>query len=220
MKTVYDKNNKAIGVQMGNVFIKAIPQSTMVYEEHSAIIECQKGNLEAFGSLYDLHVKKIYNFLYYRVYDRDLAEDLTSIAFTKAIENIKKFNPEKGQFSSWLYKIAQNSLIDNARTTKKSVSIDEGFDKSDEDRSLESSIDSKERLKKVQKYLETLSEEHQEIVKLRVWDGLSYKEIAEITGKTEGSAKVMFSRVIAKIQKEMPLLIVLMVAINIIKHKA
>ena len=197
-------------------FVVGARPSYMEYGELEAIKKCKDGNLEAFGSLYSLYTKKIYNFLFYRTYRKELAEDIASVAFMKALENIGQFDERKGNFSSWLYRIAQNALIDHVRKERPSVPIEDVFDLGEGD-NTEEKLDIGENLKEVKKYLKELSAEQRELVRLRVWDELSYKEIAELTGKSEGSCKVMFSRIVAKMQKEIPHVLLLLAIFRIYK---
>src|SRR3989344_1070467 len=97
-------------------------------EENELINKCQQGHGEFFGELYDLYVKKIYDFLYYRLHHKETAEDLTATVFTKAFERIKQFNPSKAKFSTWLYQIAKNTLIDYFRAFKSITPIDDIWD--------------------------------------------------------------------------------------------
>src|SRR3989338_1118620 len=97
-------------------------------EEANLIIACQKGNTEAFGKLYDLYLKKIYDFLYYRTHHKQTAEDLAGTVFTKALEKIGQYNPSKAKFSTWLYQIARNTLIDHYRTLKFTENIEDIWD--------------------------------------------------------------------------------------------
>ena len=174
--------------------------------EQDVLKKCQSGNSEAFGLLYEVYADKIYRFLFYRVFSREIAEDLTSKTFMKALESICSYDSKKGVFGAWLYRIARNVFIDHYRAEHSTVDIEEIFSLGEEDHLFEQS-DAKEQLKKAWDYLQTLPNEQRNVVIMRVWDGLSYREIAEIIGKSEGNCKVIFSRTIAKIQKEMPLVI-------------
>jgi len=180
-----------------------------VVEEQEALAACRKGNLQAFTPLYEAYAQNIYRFLFYRVFSRETAEDLTSKTFMKALEKIQLYDPRKGAFSSWLYRIARNTLIDHVRADRPSLDIETVFSLGEES-TLSEQSDAKEKLRKVWAYLETLPLEQRNVVLMRAWDGLSYREIADILGKSEGSCKVMFSRTIAKIQKEMPLALVVL----------
>lgn len=172
-------------------------------KEAQLIRECQNGSREAFGSLYETYAKKIYDFVFFRTFDKSVAEDITSIAFIKAFENMEKFDPKKGMFSSWMYRIAQNAVIDHFRSEKRVEGID-AYPDLGEVIGYEKRFDERKSLEVVKEYMKKLTKEQQEIVRLRVWDELSYREIAELTGKTEGSCKVMFSRVISKMREELP----------------
>ena len=152
-----------------------------------------------FGQLYDQHVRKIYNYIYYRVHHKETAEDLTGTTFMKALENFQSFNPDKGNFSMWIYRIAKNTLIDHYRSLKTNLNIDDIWDVSS-NTEIPKDIDTQMQLEKIQKYLRTLKPVQRDIIIMRLWDGLSYSEIADILGKTEASCKMTFSRAIAEIR--------------------
>jgi len=169
--------------------------------EDQAIKECQNGNLEKFGLLYDSYARKIYDFIYFRTMHKETAQDITSQTFFKALSNIGNFDPQKGHFSSWLYQIARNNVIDHYRSKRSEIDIETVWDiSSDED--LQAAALNGEIMEKLKKYLSNLKPEHRQIIMMRVWDGLSYKEIADILGKSEDSCKMMFSRVIGKLREE------------------
>lgn len=176
----------------------------MEFDEIAIIKKCQAGNREDFALLYDAYVNKIYSFIYFRTQHKETAEDLTSRAFMKALEKIKSFNPELGNFSAWLYRIARNSVIDHYRTKKNETDIADIWDLSD-GQDIERDIDTKEKLKAVDAYLKTLKSEQREIIIMRVWQGMSYLEIAEVLGRSEASCKMTYLRAIARLKQEMPL---------------
>lgn len=160
-----------------------------------------------FSELYEKYIEKIYSYIFYRVQHRETAEDLTSLTFTKALENFKKFSPSKGTFSAWLYRIAKNCIYDHYRSNHPNQNIEDAFDlHSEEDISAET--DNKIQMEKIQKILSTLKSDQRDLVIMRLWDGLSYREIADITGKNENSLKVTFSRTLAKIRSEEIILLV------------
>ena len=74
--------------------------------------------------LYEENFPIIYNFFFYRLLHRENAEDLTAQTFLKAAEHLHTYDPDKAKASTWLQRIAQNTLIDFYRSQKKSVSID------------------------------------------------------------------------------------------------
>ncbi|KKW00944.1 MAG: hypothetical protein A2898_02170 [Candidatus Kerfeldbacteria bacterium RIFCSPLOWO2_01_FULL_48_11] len=167
--------------------------------ERSVLEACQRGDTEMFGELYDAYIEKIYSFIFYRTSHRETAEDLTSVTFTKALEHISTFRG--GSFSSWLYRIARNTVTDHYRTSKNVTSLDDAIavmaGKSDVE-------DSERRLiiEQVKQYLHTLKQEHQDVVLMRIWDDLPYERIAEITGKSEANCKMIVSRSLSSIRKQ------------------
>lgn len=176
----------------------------MDIDDKQIITQCQKGDLERFGQLYDKYIKKIYDFIYYKTTHKETAEDLTSQTFFKAMDKIGGFDNSKGTFSAWLYQIARNTVIDFYRTKRKEANIEDIWDLAGND-DLERDIDTKEKLAKVEKYIAKLKSEQREIIIMRVWQDMSYQEIVAIKGKSEASCKMIFSRAMAILRKEMPL---------------
>lgn len=181
----------------------------MLLNEQQIIISCQKGDCADFALLYDSYVKKIYDFIYYKTYHRETAEDLCSQTFIKALENINTFDFRKGSFNSWLYRIAQNTVIDHFRTKKNELNIDDVWDLSDNS-DFAFDLENKLQLEKLQKYLKNIKSSKRDIVIMRIWQQLTYKEIADITQMSEANCKMIYSRTIATLKKEMPLAICLL----------
>ena len=109
--------------------------------------------------------KKVYNYAYYRLLDAALAEDLTSIAFTKAVENFDRYDPSKAKFSTWVTRIAHNAIVDYYRTRKTTSSLDDlgAHEPACEDDYPE--LD--ERAKEVARLLAYISDEDRELVYLK-----------------------------------------------------
>lgn len=175
-------------------------QAGSAVEESALIARCRQGDSQAFGIVYDRYVKKIYDFVFFKTMHKETAEDLTSLVFAKALAGVDGFTG--GSVSAWLYRIARNAVIDHYRTTKTTVDIADVWDLSD-GTELELETDLKRQLDDVKAYLRTLAPEQRDIVIMRVWQGLSYAEIAAALGKTEGACKVAFMRTVKKMRKEL-----------------
>jgi len=178
-------------------------------EPDDIVRRCQQGDLEEFESLYQEFAGKIYKFVYRRVGHKETAEDLTSQIFIKALNNLKKFTAEKGSFSAWIYRISRNTVIDYYRTRKSIMDVSEFWGISAKD-NISQEFANKEALAKIGESLKKLKPEQQEIIIMRVWDDLSYKEIAQITGKSEANCKVIFSRAMRKLRETIPLQLLLL----------
>ncbi len=190
----------------------------MEFEEpsdESLVLKCQSGNGQFFGQLYERYFKKIYSFIYSRTYQKQITQDLTSQVFYKALENLYSFNHSKGRFSTWVFQIARNCLIDFYRTRHQAEDIESVWDLAST-ASVERDADVALAFEKLGKYLQTLEKIPREILLMRLWDGLSYKEIAQILKLGESNCKMTFSRTLAKLQKELPLAALLIALVKII----
>jgi RNA polymerase sigma-70 factor (ECF subfamily) len=178
--------------------------------ESAVITRVKAGNAEEFGVLYDAYFEKIYNYLFYQTRDKETAEDLASMTFFKAINGLDGFDERKGNFSAWMYRIARNSLYDHFRAKKITTPL-EAVEEMSDDVDVFSMAADHEFSDKVKKLLKALSVEQQEIVTMRIWDDLSYKEIAEVMGKSEASCKVAFHRAMAKLKNMAPLALLFLI---------
>jgi RNA polymerase sigma-70 factor (ECF subfamily) len=188
--------------------------------EISLIEKARQGDREAFGALYDFYVRRIYDFVYYRVGAKETAEDLTSDIFFKALDKISSFNPEQknSSFGAWLYRIARNRIIDYYRSHRSTVSFEDNENDLSDGGLLAEDLKQREERKAILKYLDILKPEQKELLLLRIWDERSYKEIALITGKSEAALKMAFGRTINSLRQKMPAdLLLLCLIINLLK---
>lgn len=173
----------------------------------------QDGNLDAFGTLYEAYIDKIYKFIYLKVSDREIAEDITAEVFLKAFDTIEKFRIDKNSsFKAWIYKIAYHKVVDSYRTKKESVNLEDVLHlwKSTDVHKL---IDDKDLLQEVLTYLQDMKKEHRDVVFMRVWQWLSYKEISEISGQSVANCKKIFSRTCKKLNANFVLLLLIIITL-------
>lgn len=176
----------------------------MIIDDHTLVAQAQRGDRDAFAELYDRYSRKIYTFLYYQCLHREAAEDLTATVFTKAMAGLSKFTPRgEGAFKAWLYRIARTTAMDYFRSRPHEQSL-EGIDVPERVASAKR-IEAQADLAKAVEALQTLPQLQRDIVTMRVWDDLSYKEIAVIVGKSEGNCKVIFSRSITALREQLSL---------------
>ncbi|MEN3324149.1 sigma-70 family RNA polymerase sigma factor [Mariniflexile soesokkakense] len=165
-----------------------IPDSTLV----SNYI---KGNESALEILIIRHKQKIYSFIYSKVYDRDVAEDIFQDTFIKVIRTLKRgaYN-EEGKFLPWVMRISHNLVIDFFRKNNRMPK----FDNTDEfnifsvlsDNSLnaENSIIKEQVETDVRRLVEELPEDQKEVLLMRIYEDLSFKEISDKTGVSINTA--------------------------------
>lgn len=173
-------------------------------QEHELVLvsKAQAGDSAAFTQLYDLYANRVYRFVYYRVGHKETAEDLTSVSFTKAYQNLHSFKGQQGVFGAWLFRIARNTVIDHMRTNKTTIDIDAAVNVAN-NTNIARQTELSDSIEQIKQYLNQLDEAQRDIVIMRLWDDLPYSEIAAVVGKTEGNCKVIFSRVIQKMKQDL-----------------
>ena len=148
-----------------------------------------------FDEIYKLYAKSVYGFLLRISGDPEIAEELTSETFYRAVKNIDKFSGSC-KISVWLCEIAKNLYTDFLRKNRKSERKNIPL----EDKDLPDSgnmilrFEDKEQVLNIHRILHTLDEPYKEVFSLRVFSELSYKEIASLFGKSDGWARVIFFR--------------------------
>ena len=145
--------------------------------------------------LINKHKYKIYNFIYSKVLNKDNAEDLFQETFIKVIKTLKRgvYN-EEGKFLSWTMRIAHNLVIDFFRKNKRFPYFDknENFDIlqliKDENPSVERLLIDKQILNDLQKIIVKLPDDQKEVLDMRLYKEMSFKEISEATGVSINTA--------------------------------
>ncbi len=96
-----------------------------VIDEATMVRLSQNGDHDMFVCLYDAYLERVYRYIYCRVGDEHLAEDITSQVFLKAWENLGTYQAGQSPFMAWLYRIAHNAVIDYYRAKKTTFSLEE-----------------------------------------------------------------------------------------------
>ena len=176
--------------------------------EDALLIEAfQRGDKKAFDELVIRHKDRIFNLCYRFLGDYEEANDSAQEAFVKAYGSLNTFRLESA-FSTWLYRIAVNACKNKLgsaayRAKRKTVSLDNPGNNEDGPLPMEiqngtpsplARMEEKEKMALVQRALDTLPTEFKMVVTLRDVEGLSYEEIAEVTGLNLGTVKSRIAR--------------------------
>lgn len=165
--------------------------------ERTLIQRAVAGDTEAYGELYRLNLDAIYRYVYYRVGLEQDAEDLAAIVFMKAWEALGNYRDFGYPFSSWLYRIAHNVVVDHHRRLNSKADIVEDVPleliETDVETTLEKIIEHEEQ-RTLANAIAQLSPDQQQVVILRFIEGFSHAEIAEILGKNEGTCRMIQHR--------------------------
>lgn len=158
-------------------------------------------NPSEFEVYYDQYKHKIYSYLYYRSgKNKELAEDLTSEVFMKALEKFESYKKDSS-FQSWIYAIAHNHLIDHFRKDKSTVDLEVVENILESDGDARSSLMRRVAAEQVQELLSYLTDEEREIVLLRYHSDLPMQDIADIVGKPDTTVRVVIHRALSKLRK-------------------
>ncbi len=165
--------------------------------------EIKKGNGGAFAKLYDEYNHKIYRFIYFKVNNRETAQDLASQTFIKFLEYVRG-GKTIDHTQAFLYKIARNLIIDNFRQSLHTARIDEKFlENIPSEENLDERVSEKIIVEHIEEKLKQLQEPYREILILRFIEDLPHKEIASIVGLKENTVRVMSMRGIEMLKKEL-----------------
>lgn len=157
---------------------------------------------ETFAELYEEYLPKVFRYVQYRVSNIELTEDLTSTVFEKALTNFSRYSKDRAKFSTWLFSIARNVVIDHYRVQGRrgTVSLEEAADISSDGLSPDEELDRKEELTKLRVSLSGLSSEEQEIISLKFGSELNNRQIARMLGLSESNVGTKLYRAVRKLR--------------------
>jgi RNA polymerase sigma-70 factor (ECF subfamily) len=145
--------------------------------------------------LIERHKLKIYNFIYSKVADRDISEDIFQDTFIKVIKTLRKGSyHEEGKFLPWVMRISHNLIIDHFRKSNRIPIFDskDEFDIfqiiGDDVPNIESNMIDKQVVEDLKKLIIELPEDQREVLTMRLYKDMSFKEIAEVTGVSINTA--------------------------------
>ncbi len=172
----------------------------MDIEESELINRSLSGDIETYCVLIDRYKHALYRHCFSLVRSEDLAEDIAQETFIASYYALKKFDPQKGKLSTWLFKIATNKALTALKKEAALIVADDD---------LISSIVSQQPEPPEQMLhhelhaaVKRLRPKYRAIVSLYYWQGLSYKDIAAILDSPEGSIKVWMKRAKQELRKE------------------
>jgi len=155
----------------------------------------QNGDQDAFAHLYEAHLDRIHRYIYFRVFDRQVAEDITSLVFLKVWEHLDSFQGGQIPFAKWLYRIAHNTVIDYYRTRKIVVPLEDvdALKLSHSD-NVDERLDLNTCSQELAEALKELTSTQQEVLILRFIWGLTTREIAHRLDKEQGAVRALQMR--------------------------
>lgn len=169
--------------------------------DEALVRRAMAGNADAFGDLYIACLDRVYRYVFYRVGDVHVAEDLTETTFLRAWQARRQYKPGKVPVLGWLYRIAHNAVIDHFRSTHPHAELSPALPASGGD--IEAGIAEQEEMHDLAKALRGLDEVSQEVLSLRFIAGLSHSEVAQLQGRSEGAVRVIQFRAVRRLKELM-----------------
>lgn len=158
-----------------------------------------RGDAEAFGGLYARYLGEFHRYIFYRVANRLDAEDLTETVFIKAWDALPRFESAKVNFRAWLYRIAQNTIVDYYRARQATTdAIPEQLQ--DSRPSPEGQIQMQDESQGLALAIQSLDASQQQVIICRFINGMSHAETAATLGLAEGHVRVLQMRALQKLR--------------------
>ncbi len=171
-------------------------------DEPTLVARAGAGDAAALGELVHRHQGVVYRYLLARTGDPDLAADLAQETFLKAFRSMGRFRGD-ASFRTWLLAIARNEMLGGDRTRRRrgEQPLDESTPWAEDSPGVEAQIVEREEVARIQRLMGRLPEKQRLSVWLRLYDGLSFREVAEATDSTEGAARVNYFHGIRKLRE-------------------
>jgi RNA polymerase sigma-70 factor, ECF subfamily len=176
----------------------------MCLDDESELLEkAREYDVGALGVIYDRYAGRIYSYILHQVGDEALAEDLTANVFTRVLGAIRTSRAWQQSFTSWLYRIAHNLVVDHYRRKRpiQDVPLDERLVAARENpvATVEQMLSQEE----VKLAMASLTLEQRTVLALKFFEGLSNLEVARVMGKTEGAIKSLQYRALGALRRQL-----------------
>lgn len=169
------------------------PMTAVLREREHSLIAAAQDDPGAFAAIYEQQVDHIYSYALHCLHDRMAAEDVVSETFGRAFENLARYEWRGVPVSAWLFRIASNAIVSHYRRMS-TLPLDAAVYLQDGGPGPEEALLRSERQREVRAAVAALPLSQQQAVSLRYGQDLSYREIALILGRTEGTVKQLLHR--------------------------
>jgi RNA polymerase sigma-70 factor (ECF subfamily) len=172
-----------------------------VTHENALLDRAKEYDPEALAELYDRYAPRVYAYIYRRVSDAALAEDLTSELFLRVLRAIRNERVWRDSFLAWLYRIAHNLVVDMYRQQPPPlVSLEDAPAQAARDDPAQETLEAMDR-ERLQAAVRRLTPDQQQVLALRFGEGLTARETARIIHKTTGAVEALQRRALAAIKR-------------------
>jgi len=170
-----------------------------VTDERTLLERARAYDEEALGKLYDEYAPLIYAYLYRRVQDAQMAEDLTGEVFVRMLQAIQSERFWHTSFRGWLYRIAHNLLVDHYRKQPPTLTLDERLVADQDD--LDSAVAERLSHQRLRSAISRLTSDQQQVLALRFGEQLTAREVGEVMGKSVSAIEALQHRGVAALRR-------------------
>ncbi|MBI2845841.1 MAG: sigma-70 family RNA polymerase sigma factor [Chloroflexi bacterium] len=177
-----------------------LQEASQVEDETALLRQAKEFNMDALARIYDFYHSKIYRYVYSRVGDRQIAEDLTGEVFMRMLEALRAKRGWQTSVAAWLYGIAHHLVVDYHRARHKEAKL---FEEALMTSGETSRTRAEERLEaeQIRRAMGDLTPDQQQVLTLKFVEGMSNQEVAQVLGKTEGAVKSIQYRALATLAR-------------------
>jgi RNA polymerase sigma-70 factor (ECF subfamily) len=155
----------------------------------------------AFSELYDLHYRRVYSYIYYRVGSQELAEDLAADVFVRGWQAIGSYDYRGVPLAAWLLRIARNRVIDHFRRSGKRETVELEDQHVDLQADPVSEVENRLLQEDLVRQMRSLTGDQRDVIVLKFFQGMSNTEVSSILGKPEGAIKSLQHRGLAALRR-------------------
>jgi RNA polymerase sigma-70 factor (ECF subfamily) len=166
------------------------------------ITQAQKGDVDAFGQLYERYIDRIFRYIRARVGQDRIAEDISEMVFLRSFESLDAYKERGHPFSAYLYQVARNLLVDHYREVDNTLPLQGIESKEASTLDTEQSAIQQEKMAALVDALANLPDEYQEVIRLRVLMQMPTSETSEWMNRSEGAVRVLLHRAMKALKKK------------------
>jgi RNA polymerase sigma-70 factor (ECF subfamily) len=171
-------------------------------DESTLVQRAQQRDSQAFAEIYEAYFDKIYRYIAMRIRNDMEAEDLTQQVFMKVLHSISSYKSQGVPFSSWVYRIAHNQVVDFFRQHNKKATVDiDGLPLPDTGDDPQHILEQEYDIKELKNAMKHLTEAQQEVLALRFTGEMPIAQCAEVMGKSEGAIKALQHSAVQALKK-------------------
>lgn len=160
--------------------------------ERRLLQQAQRGDADAFAEIYRDNVQAIFRYIFHRVNDPHLAEDLTGDVFTKALEGLHDYQDQGKPFIAWLYRIAHARVVDHyRRVERRPTESDVESEPIPIDHDMDAAMIRRHAAQALRAAITELTDEQQQVIILRFIEGMRIETVAELMGKQANAIKAL-----------------------------